>query len=42
MRIVDAQLAALALKHRARIVTYDNDFGRFDGVQWDEPESLLG
>jgi toxin-antitoxin system PIN domain toxin len=37
----DAHLAALAIEHRARIVTYDNDFGRFDGVSWDVPEALL-
>lgn len=36
----DAHLAALALEHRASIVTYDNDFGRFDGVRWDTPDSL--
>ena len=40
--INDAHLAALAIEHRARIVTYDNDFGRFDGVSWDVPEALLG
>ena len=40
--INDAHLAALAIEHRARIVTYDNDFGRFDGVSWDVPEVLLG
>jgi toxin-antitoxin system PIN domain toxin len=39
--INDAHLAALAIEHRARIVTYDNDFGRFDGVSWDVPEALL-
>jgi toxin-antitoxin system PIN domain toxin len=38
----DAHLAALAIEHRARIVTYDNDFGRFDGVRWDAPDALLG
>lgn len=38
----DAHLAALALEHRARIVSYDNDFDRFEGVQRDVPESLLG
>jgi toxin-antitoxin system PIN domain toxin len=38
----DAHLAALAIEHRARIVTYDNDFGRFDGVRWDAPGALLG
>jgi hypothetical protein len=32
--INDAHLAALAIEHRTRIVTYDNDFGRFDGVSW--------
>jgi uncharacterized protein len=37
----DAHLAALAIEHRARIVTYDNDFGRFDGVRWDAPGALL-
>ncbi len=37
----DAHLAALAIEHRASIVSYDNDFGRFDGVRWDTPESLL-
>ena len=29
----DAHLAALALEHRAAIVSYDRDFGRFAGVQ---------
>lgn len=37
----DAHLAALALEHRAGIVSYDNDFGRFDGVRWDTPDALL-
>jgi predicted nucleic acid-binding protein len=34
-------LAALALEHRASIVSYDNDFGRFDGVRWQTPDELL-
>lgn len=38
----DAHLAALAVEHRAGIVSYDNDFGRFDGVRWDSPDALLG
>ena len=38
----DAHLAALAIEHRARIVSYDSDFGRFGGVRWETPESLLG
>lgn len=37
----DAHLAALAIEHRASIVSYDNDFGRFDGVRWDTPDALL-
>lgn len=28
----DAHLAALALEHRAEVVSYDRDFGRFPGV----------
>ncbi|BCO38275.1 ribonuclease VapC37 [Mycobacterium heckeshornense] len=37
----DAHLAALAVEHRARTVSYDSDFGRFDGVRWETPESSL-
>lgn len=37
----DAHLATLAIEHRARIVSYDNDFGRFDGVRWDTAETLI-
>lgn len=33
----DAHLAALALEHRCGIVSYDNDFGRFAGVDWSTP-----
>jgi toxin-antitoxin system PIN domain toxin len=33
----DAHLAALALQHRATVVTFDNDFGRFPGVRWERP-----
>lgn len=33
----DAHLAALALEHRAEIVTYDTDFARFPGVRWSRP-----
>lgn len=36
----DAHLAALAVEHRAGIVSYDGDFGRF-GVRWDRPDDLL-
>jgi predicted nucleic acid-binding protein len=37
----DAHLAALAVEHRAGIVSYDSDFGRFDKVRWHRPDSLL-
>jgi len=33
----DAHLGALAVEHRATIVTYDADFGRFPGVRWHSP-----
>lgn len=33
----DAHLAALALEHRAEIVTFDADFDRFPGVKWSRP-----
>lgn len=39
--INDAHLAALAVEHRGTIVSYDSDFGRFDGVRWQTPENLL-
>lgn len=35
--VADAHLAALALEHRATIVTFDNDFDRFPGVRWQRP-----
>ncbi|BBX73259.1 type II toxin-antitoxin system VapC family toxin [Mycobacterium shinjukuense] len=37
----DAHLAALAVEHRASIVSYDSDFGRFGDVRWDHPSALL-
>lgn len=39
--VSDAHLAALALEHRARVVSYDADFTRFPGVRVDLPEDLL-
>jgi toxin-antitoxin system PIN domain toxin len=33
----DAHLAALALEYRCTIVSYDNDFARFSGVDWETP-----
>ncbi len=35
----DAHLAALAIEHRATVVTYDSDFGRFAGVRWRAPSA---
>ena len=37
----DGHLAALAVEHRATIVSYDSDFGRFDGVIWQTPDELV-
>lgn len=36
--VTDAHLAALALEHRATVVTFDTDFGRFPGLSWRLPE----
>jgi toxin-antitoxin system PIN domain toxin len=33
----DAHLAALALEHRAELCSFDQDFGRFPGLQWRSP-----
>ncbi len=33
----DAHLAALAVEHNGRVVSYDSDFGRFTGVRWQRP-----
>lgn len=35
----DAHLAALALQHRATVVTFDSDFGRFPEVHWERPSA---
>jgi toxin-antitoxin system PIN domain toxin len=35
----DAHLAALAMQHRASVVTFDSDFGRFPGVEWEQPSA---
>ena len=33
----DAHLAALAIEHGATMLTFDRDFSRFAGLQWDPP-----
>ncbi|MFN5192825.1 MAG: PIN domain-containing protein [Cyanobacteriota bacterium] len=35
--ITDAHLAALAIAHGWRLVTFDRGFGRFAGLVWLEP-----
>lgn len=35
----DAHLAALALEHDATVVSFDRDFGRFEGVRWRLPDA---
>lgn len=36
----DAHIAALAVENKATVVSYDNDFDRFDGVRWTTPARL--
>lgn len=33
----DAHLAAVAIEHKATVVSFDSDFGRFPGVAWERP-----
>ncbi len=33
----DAHLAALAISHGAVLVSFDNDFSRFEGLRWESP-----
>lgn len=35
--VTDAHIAALAIEHRATVVTWDRDFARFDGVSSEVP-----
>jgi uncharacterized protein len=37
----DAHLAALAVEHRAGIVSYESDFSRFHAIRWETPDALL-
>lgn len=37
----DAHLAAVAVEHRAEVVSYDADFGRFAEVRWRRPDQLV-
>lgn len=40
--VTDAHLAALAVEHRAELVSYDRDFARFSGVRTSAPSPLSG
>jgi hypothetical protein len=33
----DAHVAAIAIEHRGEVVSFDNDFSRFEGVRWRTP-----
>lgn len=33
----DAHLAALSIEHGAELISFDRDFGRFQGVRWRSP-----
>jgi len=35
--VPDAHLAALALEYDATVISFDRDFGRFEGVRWRLP-----
>ncbi len=39
--VSDAHLAAVAIEHRAEVVSYDVDFGRFPGLRWRRPSDLI-
>lgn len=34
----DGHLAAIAIEHRAGVVSFDTDFARFPGVRWQRPD----
>ncbi len=38
--VSDAHLAALALEHDATVISYDTDFGRFEGIRWMPPVAV--
>jgi hypothetical protein len=38
--VMDAHLAALAIEHGATLLTSDQDFSRFKGLQWQNPLRL--
>ncbi len=40
--VTDAHLAAIAIEHRAELVSYDTDFTRFAGLRCRRPDELVG
>lgn len=36
-RVTDAWFAALAIEHACTWITYDRDYARFPGLDWEEP-----
>jgi toxin-antitoxin system PIN domain toxin len=40
--VSDAHLAALAIEHDATLVSFDRDFGRFEGLRWRPPGAVGG
>lgn len=40
--VMDAHLAALSIEHKCVVISYDNDFDRFEGVRRESPGRLPG
>lgn len=40
--VSDAHLAAVAIEHRADVISFDANFGRFPGLGWVRPADLVG
>ncbi len=38
--VSDVHLAALAIEHRAEVITFDADFARFPSVRWSRPPAV--
>lgn len=38
--VSDAHIAALAIERSAVVISFDSDFGRFDGCRWEPPPSM--
>lgn len=40
--VTDTHIAALAIEHGAEVISFDNDFQRFDGLRWSRPDQNCG